>query len=290
MGPGSVRVAKWIGRLGVVGLPAVAVGLQREERVVRRHVAKLEHAGWLRRGSLIWGMGSILWLTKTGLRETGLGQLRAVKASGPTPELVQPAIRVGWTAARIERRGYPWCSRRELALEHERWEIRPSTERGGRLPDLAAWLNDTAAPIAIVVEHGHRRAERQKAILDAWREAIAAGQYSAVRYDTFHELTVRQLTHLADKVGLSRQTFIVTVQMTREQIASIEPAPTPEESPAAVLGPAPIESPAVATAPAPRAHVARPPEPPARTDAEREQIYRQVMGIEEPKRRRHPWR
>jgi hypothetical protein len=76
----------------------------------------------------------------------------------------------------------PWRSRRELALEHERWEIHVSTERGGRLPDLAAWPNDTPAPIAIVVERGYRRAERRKAILDAWREAIAAGQYSAVRY------------------------------------------------------------------------------------------------------------
>jgi hypothetical protein len=69
MGPGSMRVAKWIGRLGVVGLPAVAVGLQLEERVVRRHVAKLERAGWLRRDSWIRGQGSILWLTKPGSTE-----------------------------------------------------------------------------------------------------------------------------------------------------------------------------------------------------------------------------
>jgi hypothetical protein len=171
--------------------------------------------------------------TKTGLREAGLGQLPAAKASGPTPERIQHATRVGWTAAGIERCGYPWRSRRELALEHERWEIHVSTERGGRLPDLATWANDTPAPIAIVVERGYRRAVRRKAILDAWREAIAAGQYSAVRYDTLHEPTVRQLTHLAGKVGLTRQTFIATVPMTRKQIASIEPAPTPEESPAA---------------------------------------------------------
>jgi hypothetical protein len=44
-GPGTLRV-EFIGRLGVVSLPAVEVGLNLDQRVVRRRVAKLEAAGW----------------------------------------------------------------------------------------------------------------------------------------------------------------------------------------------------------------------------------------------------
>jgi len=53
-GPGTVRVGRFIGKVGVVSLPAIAVGLDLDERVVRRHVAKLEKAGWLVRAPLLW--------------------------------------------------------------------------------------------------------------------------------------------------------------------------------------------------------------------------------------------
>ena len=46
-GPGTLRVGRFIGRLGVVSLPAVQTGLDLDQRVVRRHVARLEAAGWL---------------------------------------------------------------------------------------------------------------------------------------------------------------------------------------------------------------------------------------------------
>ena len=42
IGPGSIRVGRFIGRLGVVPMPAVERGLGLTDRVVRRHVAKLE--------------------------------------------------------------------------------------------------------------------------------------------------------------------------------------------------------------------------------------------------------
>jgi integrase len=51
----------------VVSLPAVEVGLQLDERVVRRHVAKLEAVGWLGRAPGMWGEGSVVWLTARGL-------------------------------------------------------------------------------------------------------------------------------------------------------------------------------------------------------------------------------
>jgi hypothetical protein len=41
VGPGSVRVGRFIGRLGVVAMPAIEHGLGLVDRLVRRHVAKL---------------------------------------------------------------------------------------------------------------------------------------------------------------------------------------------------------------------------------------------------------
>jgi hypothetical protein len=119
LGPGTLRVGRFIGRLGVVSLPAVEAGLDLDQRVVRRHVAKLEAAGWLARAPWVWGEGSVVWLTGAGLEGAGLGGVRAVK-SPPAPTTTSHGVLVGWSAARVEHRGRSWKSARELALEHDR--------------------------------------------------------------------------------------------------------------------------------------------------------------------------
>jgi hypothetical protein len=118
-GPGSVRVGRFIGRLGVVSAPAVEAGLDLDQRVVRWHVAKLEAAGWLVRAPWVWGEGSVVWLTGAGVEGTGLGGVRAVR-SPPAPTTISHGVLVGWSAARAEHRGREWKSARELALDRER--------------------------------------------------------------------------------------------------------------------------------------------------------------------------
>jgi hypothetical protein len=61
VGPGSLRVGRFIGRLGIVPMPAIERGLGLVERVVRRHVAKLESVGWCERMAAIRGDGSLVW-------------------------------------------------------------------------------------------------------------------------------------------------------------------------------------------------------------------------------------
>ena len=147
LGPGTLRVGRFIGRLGVVSLPAVEAGLDLDQRVVRRHVAKLEAAGWLARAPWIWGEGSVAWLTGAGVEGVGLGGVRAVK-SPPAPTTIAHGVLVGWSAARAEHRGRTWKSARELALERERWAVSMRCERGytQQLPDLAVWLNASKPP------------------------------------------------------------------------------------------------------------------------------------------------
>jgi hypothetical protein len=302
-----MRVGQFIGRLGVVSLPAVQVGLDVDERVVRRHVAKLEAMGWLGRAPWVWGEGSIAWLTGAGMEGTGLGGLRAVKAP-PSPTTAAHGVLVGWSAARAEKRGRVWKSARELALEPERWAVPVRCERGytKQLPDLAVWLKRSGPPVALISESGGRREDRQKKILEAWGDAAFDGRYAGVLYDCANDSVARAIIRLVNKLVM-RSKFTVVVQPRAEEIAALlpaagEPDDQPTSSPQATDehadatqsqepeqdrggAPASAES-VVAARPAPPAE----PEPETPEAAsERERQYRQMLGIPEPKPRRR-WR
>jgi len=304
LGPGTVRVGRFIGRLGVVSLPAVGVGLDLDERVVRRHVAKLEAAGWLAREPWIWGEGSVVWLTAAGIEGAGLGGVRPVKSPPGTTTIVRGVL-VGWSAARVEHRGRVWKSARELALDDERWAVRARCERGYTklLPDLAVWMKRSEPPVAVVAESGGRREDRQKMILEGWRDGIVSGRYSAVHYHCANVAVEHWIRPLARKVGLTGGWFAAAVQMSAEEIAALppaadddepvtsEPEPQPETaSPRAdQVSVAPLRAP-----PEPTPVATRQPEPlaPPRVelfdDAAQHPLYQEVFGTEPKPRRR--WR
>jgi hypothetical protein len=306
LGPGKLRVGRFIGRLGVVSLPAVQVGLDLDQRVVRRHVAKLEAAGWLARAPWIWGEGSVVWLTGTGVEGAGLGGVRAVKSS-PAPTTITHGVLVGWSAARAEHRGRVWKSARELELDRERWAAPVRCERGYtvQLPDLAVWLKRSAPPVAVIAESGARREDRQKMILEGWRDAIIAGRYAAVLYDCTSASVTLSITRLAKKVRLTPPAFSAAIQPSADEIAALPPAALDDEptvndaKPSGESARAPDQEvhTAPARAPAPPEPVQlAPPEPPpapepetAEAAAERERHYREIFGMDEQKPRRR-WR
>jgi hypothetical protein len=289
-----------------VSLPAVQAGLDLDQRVVRRHVARLEAAGWLGRAPWVWGEGSVAWLTSLGVESSGLGGLRAVKAP-PSPTTIAHGVLVGWSAARAQKRGRVWKSARELALEPDRWEVTMRCERGytKQLPDLTVWIKRSGPPVALISEAGGRREDRQKKILEGWRDAVYAGQYSAVLYDCANDSVAHWISRLATKVRLTRSEFGVVIQARMEEIRTLSPAATDDEAdlghpqhspkPAPTIdkvidttharepvsvGPTPPKQPEPPAAPAPET---------AEEAAERERRHREIFGIPEPKRRR-PWR
>jgi hypothetical protein len=296
-------VARFIGRLGVVSLPAVGVGLDLDERVVRRHVARLEAAGWLGRMPWVWGEGSVVWLTSTGLRGADLGAVRAVKAP-PSPTTIAHGVLVAWSAARMERRGLRWLSARELAADADRWAVRMRDGRGYRkqLPDLAVWRRGAERPVAIVGEEGHRREDRQRMILEGWRDAIWSEQYAGIQYDCASTAAVAKIRRLAKKERLTPPTFIAAAQRTGDEIRSMTPDPDVDEpgtvpdasSPKAVVatdGRSNERQIQVVAPPAPPPRIIEAPPPPPEpaespeAAAERERRYREIFGIPEPKRR-----
>ena len=305
-GPGSLRVGRFIGRLGVVSLPAVEAGLDLDQRVVRRHVAKLEAAGWLAREPWIWGEGSVVWLTAAGIERAGLGGVRPVK-SPPGPTTIAHGVLVGWSAARVERRGRTWKSARELEVERERWAVRARCERGYTelLPDLAVWLKHSAPPVAVIAESGGRREDRQKMILEGWHDAILSGRYTGVHYHCASASVVRWISRLAKRVRLNGPMFVAAVQMRAEEIAALSPAaddvdelpanmpqpcveatPPRDEQVLAARVPTPITAAPLCAEPG--ALPAPEPETPEAA-AERERRYREIFGIPEPSTRRR-WR
>jgi len=305
-GPGALRVGRFIGKVGVVSLPAVEAGLDLDQRVVRRHVAKLEAAGWLERAPWVWGEGSVAWLTSLGVESSGLGGLRAVKAP-PAPTTIAHGVLVGWSAARAEKRGREWKSARELALEPDRWEVTMGCERGytKQLPDLAVWLKRSGPPIALISESGGRREDRQKKILEGWRNAVYAGQYSAVLYDCANNSVAHWISRLAAKVRLTRSEFGVVIQARADEIAALVRADAETEGRAgsepdttAVAAPIVDRQVSIEIDPASRSTAPvqveqgtpsglRPETP--EEEAERQRRYREIFGIPEPKRRRR-WR
>jgi hypothetical protein len=286
-------------------MPAVAAGLDLDERVVRRHVAKLEAAGWLGREPWMWGGGSVVWLTKAGIQGTRLAGVRAVKSPPPADAVIHGVL-LGWSAARVEHRGRVWLSARELAVEPDRWAVPARCERGFTklLPDLAVWLSRSEEPVAVIAERGGRREERQKMILEGWRDAVLTGRYSAVHYHCVSDGVEHWIRRLAGKVELGGHWFAASVQMTAEQIASIPrqddaedepPASTPEPAAAGIRPEESAQiSPVWAPQPPPPVQIqppiAAPPDPKPETpeqSAEREALMREIFGDDEPEGR---WR
>jgi hypothetical protein len=151
---------------------------------------------------------------------------------------ITQGVLAGFTAARIERRGYEWKSARELEVDEGRWAVKHRHDVGHtiQLPDIAVWVPGSQKPVAIVCEDTRRREDRQRWRLEGWRDAINAGRYECVQYDCANEPLATWIKNLGKKIGLNRPELRSVVQMPPEKIATLSPvdqnaalpAPEPE--------------------------------------------------------------
>jgi hypothetical protein len=180
-------------------------------------------------------------------------------------------------------------------------------ERGyaEELPDLAVWLERSKSPGAVIAESGGRREDRQRMILEGWRDAIWSGRYAAVRYDCASPSVAHWISRLAKKFGLTGSTFTAVVQTTAEQIAALSPAAPDNEpafdearpsgeserAPGEEVQTAPVRAPAQREPEqvAPSEPLPAPEPETAEAAAERERHYREIFGMDEQKPRRR-WR
>jgi hypothetical protein len=181
-------------------------------------------------------------------------------------------------------------------------------ERGytKQLPDLAVWLKRSAPPVAVIAESGGRREDRQKMILEGWRDGILSGRYAGVQYHCSNESVAHWISRLAKKVRVSGPAFFAAAQMSAEEIAALPraaaaddelpgskpdlsaeaPQPRGEHIQTASIRASPPPAPVQMKLPDPRTE----PEPETSEEAaERERRYREIFGIPEPRLRRR-WR
>jgi hypothetical protein len=76
----------------------------------------------------------------------------------------------------------------------------------------------------VLAESGGRREDRQKMILEGWRDGILSGRYAGVRYHCASASVAHWISRLAKKVWLTSPTFVAAVQMSAEEIAALSPA------------------------------------------------------------------
>jgi hypothetical protein len=221
IGPGSMRVGRFIGRLGVVPMPAVGRGLGLVDRVVRRHVAKLEKVGWCERTRAVRGDGMLLWMTATGLQGVGLARLPAPRAPNPFSPQILRSTRVAWAAADIEHAGHQWIASRELALAPGQWGAEIANERGGysrRLPDLVFWSAwERRRQAAVVIAPGLTNPRRERAALQGWQRSIVTGRYAQVWY-VASPAFVSHLRRVAEDIGLAAPQLIVGECVTADKL------------------------------------------------------------------------
>jgi hypothetical protein len=193
-------------------MPAVEHGLGLVDRVVRRHVAKLEKVGWCERTSAVRGDGMLVWMTSTGLDGVRLSELPAPRAPNPFSPRTRRDIRIAWAAADIEHAGHHWIASRELALAPGQWGAEIANERGGysrRLPDLVFWSAwDRRRHVAVLIAPGLTNPRRERAALQGWQRSIVAGRYAQVWY-VASPAVVSHLRRAAEEIGLATPQFIV---------------------------------------------------------------------------------
>jgi hypothetical protein len=191
------------------------------DRVVRRHVAKLEKVGWCERTPAVRGDGMLVWMTPTGLQGVGLGQLPAPRAPNPFSPRARRDIRVAWAAADIEHASHRWIASRELALAPGEWGAEIANERGGysrRLPDLVFWSAwDRRRQAAVVLAPGLTNPRRERAALQGWQRSIVAGRDAQVWY-VASPAFVSHLSRAAEEIGLATPQFIVGERVIADKL------------------------------------------------------------------------
>lgn len=184
-GPGSVRVLTWVGRLGLVGLEPLRLGLPMSASTLRSHLVRLDREGLvIRARPSIGGPATVTATARGQLLAQAHGADGVVERRGEPPVEfgVAHGCGVSWVAASAETRGWRWLGPAQLRLDDQPWDSR--TAEGRRhLPDLGLLLGD-GRRIAVEVELARKTKARTRAILGGYRRRIGEGAIDAVSYIT----------------------------------------------------------------------------------------------------------
>ncbi len=182
VGPGSLRGLEWLGRVGPSGVEAWAAALGWSRQTAFSHARRLEDVGWVRRCPTVRGDGSLVIITRRGVRQAGV---EVAAPRPPAPTWWAHLHGCAWAAAWLTARGRAMQGPREVAAD-DSWagELRWRDARGHRTashrPDLA-WLVE-GQRVAVEVELQRKSTPRLEAILALHQRWKSSGRTGGVIY------------------------------------------------------------------------------------------------------------
>jgi hypothetical protein len=207
-GPKSLVALRWLSRLGASPSEPIALVMRWRQTVLHDHLARLAHAGLVRRIPMTRGHGSLIVVTPEGAR-------MASSAGATAPRNVAPTswahtVACAWVAAWFETRGRDWLSSREIGHD-DRWNGSVVYEDGyGRTqrithrPDLVTCIGQPGRPVAIEVELQRKSAARMRGILGmyAQRTTEQGAELAGVVYITGSENVAKGIRTAAAAIEL----------------------------------------------------------------------------------------
>ncbi|MGH3828821.1 MAG: hypothetical protein ACRDQX_16870 [Pseudonocardiaceae bacterium] len=167
---------------------------------------------------MIWGQGSMFYVTRLGVRVLGIG-LRAPAA--PEPNWWAHNSACAWTAAWLtvrERRflGEPEIRHSGEWAERLQWYDSSGWKKSGHRPDLIAWAPD-GRTFAIEVELARKSKARLNAILDLHNNWMLYAKLGALLYIVGDEAGARSI-----RLGMQRNLFLSEGRVRIELLDTIK--------------------------------------------------------------------
>jgi hypothetical protein len=236
-GSASMRGLKWLARVGPSPLDPWRYAMGWSEVAARHHARRLEREGWLDRGPMVRGQGSLFLATRKGILVLGVP---LIAASTPSPTWWAHDSGCAWTAAWLTVRGREFLGPRELLNRREwsgqlNWLDRHNFKRSGHRPDLVAKREQ--ARFAIEVELAAKSKSRLDAILELHLHWIISGKATAVVYICGDEEGRKRIERAGQRVGLYPSSDSLQIHMLdtieAQTVAAFEKARTGTERRAA---------------------------------------------------------
>lgn len=188
------------------------------EVAARSDARRLESEGWLGRVPMVWGQGSMFYVTKlgVGVLGTGLGA-----QPEPQPNWWAHHSACAWTAAWLTVRGRRFLGEPELRHSGEwgerlAWFEAYGLRKSGHRPDLIAWA-PSGNPYAIEVELARKSKARLNAILSLHNDWMLHGKVRVLLYIVGDQYAARRI-----RLGMQRKLYLSEGRVRIELLDTIK--------------------------------------------------------------------
>lgn len=215
-GPATLAGLRWLATVGPAPMSAWRVAMGWGASASFSHAARLSASGWVARRPMARGAGSLLYVTRAGVRVADVPAVGLASAPAPTSWAHHEAC--AWVAAWLTARGRRMTGPRELLLDASwrgelEWIERGGLRRRGHRPDLLGGLPASERPMPIEVELAGKSQARLRAVLSLYASWIADGRTPAVIYACASPTVAQHVRQQAAEVGLTAEQKTLRIEL-----------------------------------------------------------------------------